>query len=160
LSWRAARFQEVRRPYDHLRAAEVERTRIARSGCALTCQIGGPGTFLPPCDTASNLGRKSQATRVAQNAGPKASRESRPIRDHNRPNTVEHRGLASTRRQDKPVSLTTPRNLQNLHPRFKSGRRLQIYSAVLVLLAARTIGSGWRLARVTRVRAPSTASQP
>src|SRR5262249_32094670 len=41
---------------------------------------------------------------TTQNVSSGASGESRPIRDHNRPNTVEHRGLASTRRQDKPAS--------------------------------------------------------
>ena len=49
-----------------------------------------------------------------------------PTSVHERPNT------AKTREHQRPESKTnqqkrTLRNLQNLHPRFKSGRRLQIY---------------------------------
>jgi IstB-like ATP binding protein len=41
-----------------------------------------------------------------------------------RPNTTENRLVPRTRRQDQPSGKGTLRNLQNLHPRFKSGRRL------------------------------------
>jgi hypothetical protein len=48
-----------------------------------------------------------------------------PTSVHERPNTTENRGVPDTREQDDSTTCTTYRKLQNLHPRFKSGRRLQ-----------------------------------
>ena len=41
------------------------------------------------------------------------------------PNTGQSRGAGQTKDQHETTRFTTPLNLQNLHPRFKSGRRLQ-----------------------------------
>ena len=41
------------------------------------------------------------------------------------PNTRQNRGAGRTRDQHETTRFTTPLNLQNLHPRFKSLRRLQ-----------------------------------
>ena len=38
-----------------------------------------------------------------------------------------NRGVGPTRKQDESTTLTSRPCLQNLHPRFKSGRRLQIF---------------------------------
>jgi hypothetical protein len=45
--------------------------------------------------------------------------------EHLRPNTRENEGAGPTRKQDESTRLTSQPCLQNLHPRFKSGRRLQ-----------------------------------
>ena len=42
------------------------------------------------------------------------------------PNTRQNGGAGLTKDQHEATRFTTPLNLQNLHPRFKSGRRLQI----------------------------------
>ena len=42
-----------------------------------------------------------------------------------RPNTGENGGVGPTRKQDESTTSTSRPCLQNLHPRFKSGRRLQ-----------------------------------
>src|SRR6185369_13456088 len=44
------------------------------------------------------------------------------------PNTRQNRRAGPTRDQHETTRVTTPLNLQNLHPRFKSGRRLQSQS--------------------------------
>jgi hypothetical protein len=74
--------------------------------------------------------------RVARNASPAASGESRPIRDHNRPNRIEHRGPASTRRQDKPASWTTLRNLQISIPGSNPGGASKILRSNSLNIAA------------------------
>jgi hypothetical protein len=43
-----------------------------------------------------------------------------------RPNTRENGGAGPTSKQDESTRWTSRPCLQNLHPRFKSGRRLQI----------------------------------
>ena len=50
-----------------------------------------------------------------------------PTSVHERPNTIENRGVPETREQDDSTTCRTRRSLQNLHPRFKSGRRLQLH---------------------------------
>ena len=42
------------------------------------------------------------------------------------PNTRQNGGAGPTKDQHETTRCTTPLSLQNLHPRFKSGRRLQI----------------------------------
>ena len=44
--------------------------------------------------------------------------------EQQRPNTSENQASSGTRRRSQALRLTTPDGLQNLHPRFKSGRRL------------------------------------
>jgi hypothetical protein len=51
--------------------------------------------------------------------------DSRTIREQKRPSRTQTRVGPGTRKQDQPSGKGTSRNLQNLHPRFKSGRRLQ-----------------------------------
>jgi hypothetical protein len=65
-----------------------------------------------------------------------------PTSVQERPNTTENRGVLETREQDDSTTCRTRRSLQNLHPRFKSGRRLQFHSANPELLEARTRGKG------------------
>jgi hypothetical protein len=43
--------------------------------------------------------------------------------EQRRPNTRENRGVGPTRKQDESTRLTSRPCLQNLHPRFESGRR-------------------------------------
>jgi len=43
------------------------------------------------------------------------------------PDTRQNGGAGQTKDQHETTRSTTPLNLQNLHPRFKSGRRLQIF---------------------------------
>jgi hypothetical protein len=43
---------------------------------------------------------------------------------HYGPNTRQNGGTGQTKDQHETTRFTTPSNLQNLHPRFKSGRRL------------------------------------
>ena len=57
--------------------------------------------------------------------------DSRTIREQCRPNTRQKQLAPRTRKQGEPSRTGTSRNLQNLHPRFKSGRRLQIPSVNL-----------------------------
>ena len=45
--------------------------------------------------------------------------------EQQRPNNRENLASAGTRRRSQPLRMTTLYGLQNLHPRFKSGRRLQ-----------------------------------
>src|SRR5829696_7899796 len=59
-----------------------------------------------------------------------------------RPNTRQNGGAGSTRNQHETTRFTTPSNLQNLHPRFKSGRRLQISSANSIVCALAAPASG------------------
>jgi len=46
--------------------------------------------------------------------------------EQQRPNTREDRASSETRRRSQALRLTTLYGLQNLHPRFKSGRRLHV----------------------------------
>jgi hypothetical protein len=54
--------------------------------------------------------------RVGENCGATSEQQ--------RPNTREHQAPSGTRRRSQALREPTLRNLQNLHPRFKSGRRL------------------------------------
>jgi hypothetical protein len=48
--------------------------------------------------------------------------------EQQRPNTAENQAPSRTRRRSQALRITTLYGLQNLHPRFKSGRRLQFSS--------------------------------
>ena len=56
------------------------------------------------------------------------------------PDPRQNGGAGQTKDQHEPTRFTTPLNLQNLHPRFKSGRRLQNFSenSIVWAFAART----------------------
>ena len=47
--------------------------------------------------------------------------------EQRRPNTTENQASSGTRRRSQALRVTTLYGLQNLHPRFKSGRRLQFF---------------------------------
>src|SRR4029453_830559 len=52
------------------------------------------------------------------------------------PNTGQNEGAGPTRDKHETTRCMTPLNLQNLHPRFKSERRLQIHSSNSIVCAA------------------------
>jgi hypothetical protein len=74
--------------------------------------------------------------------GPAVKRysNSRRIRDREHPNTAENGPSSRTRGQGQSTGSTTLRNLQNLHLRFKSGRRLQFPEGSLPRARSRTNG--------------------
>ena len=59
-----------------------------------------------------------------QNGGAPPGRRSPNVVQYG-PNTRQNGGAGPTKDQHETTPFTTPLNLQNLHPRFKSGRRLQ-----------------------------------
>ena len=73
--------------------------------------------------------RESWACFMASDAT-RGRRNFSPTSVHERPNTTENRGVPETREQNDSTTCRTRRNLQNLYPRFKSGRRLQSFSQV------------------------------
>ena len=62
--------------------------------------------------------------------------------EQQRPNTTENPGSSGTRRRSQALRNTTLYGLQNLHPRFKSGRRLQTSLGNLQVLIARGLACG------------------
>jgi len=52
--------------------------------------------------------------------------------EQRRPNTTENRASSSTRRRSQALRNRTLYGLQNLDPRFKSGRRLQNHQEICV----------------------------
>jgi hypothetical protein len=60
--------------------------------------------------------------------------------EQHRPNTAQNRTPSGTRRRSRASRLRTLYGLQNLHPRFKSGRRLQSKSFQINKLQAQVRG--------------------
>src|SRR5262245_45593438 len=71
------------------------------------------------------------------------------IWEHLRPNTGENGGVGPTRKQDESTRCRSRPCLQNLHPRFKSGRRLHFPPR----------GFAPAFARAFRLRSSATARQ-
>jgi hypothetical protein len=67
-------------------------------------------------------------------------RPSSPDVVHYGPNTRQHRGAGPTKDQHETTPRTPPLNLQNLHPRFKSERRLHCpeQNPIVCVLATQT----------------------
>src|SRR6266850_872054 len=76
--------------------------------------------------TRPTRGRNPRQINSQHLVGPslEADKNFSPTSVHERPNTTENRGGPETREQDDSTTCRTRRNLQNLHRRFKSGRRL------------------------------------
>ena len=86
--------------------------------------------------TAPNLESTRTSRAASTCAGPQSRRPTKgAIRfgatsEQRRPNNRENRASSGTRRRSQALRNTTLYGLQNLHPRFKSGRRLQISSSI------------------------------
>src|SRR5262245_47144971 len=59
---------------------------------------------------------------VLEQARCRGRKEFSPTAVHEGPNTTQQQGRPRIREQDESTTYPTLRNLQNLHPRFKSGR--------------------------------------
>src|SRR6185503_623853 len=64
------------------------------------------------------------------------------------PNTRQNGGAGVTRDQHEPTRCPTPLNLQNLHPRFKSGRRLHFSCAISIVCVRRAQAKASELSRI------------
>ncbi len=64
------------------------------------------------------------------------------------PNTGQNGVAGLTRDQHETTRSTTPVNLQNLHPRFKSGRRLQFSSLNSIVCSSRAQSRASELSRI------------
>jgi len=103
---------------------------------------------------------------MTRESGTRRSGDRSPDVVHQRPNTGQSGGAGMTKDQHETTRLRTSLNLQNLHPRFKSGRRLQSQTELTLSLAGgafsrpagdfcSTTGSARRLAKMaTRDHAP------
>ena len=68
-----------------------------------------------------NEARWRSALRKLPSDAARARRNVRPTSVHERPNTIENRGVPETREQDGSTIYRTRRNLQNLHPGSNPG---------------------------------------
>jgi hypothetical protein len=72
------------------------------------------------CSSDRSSGRAKRQNRAGSN-----QRHCSPNVVQYGPNTRQNEGVGPTKDQHETTRCPTPLNLQNLHPRFKSGRRLQ-----------------------------------
>ena len=110
----------------------ARRWELTRSGVA---------AILPSTNHGSHQSAARSASRHVGSSHPEGTCRSAllpaviPVRRGNRspdvvqygPNTRQNGGAGQTKDQHETTRFTTPLNLQNLHPRFKSGRRLQMF---------------------------------
>ena len=80
--------------------------------------------------------------------------------EQQRPNTRENQASSGTRRRSQASRLTTLYGLQNLHPRFKSGRRLQIPSEIRVIGCVPASAGDCLLLRKALEFAPHSEERP
>jgi len=126
---RSRRIGERKRT-EWLYAAEMETLRMITQGATLTDR--------------RLVGRRDATVRRACGIGEAVISASAPCAvvnecfgatsEQRRPNTTENRASSSTRRRSQALRNRTLYGLQNLDPRFKSGRRLQIHSEICSVL--------------------------
>jgi hypothetical protein len=131
LLWRQVRSAHVRsRPWVRRRRENSPANWGRRQGGGVSeVKPRNGGEFGPRIDSRGRLGHGDGA--LGRCRSPKVVQYG--------PNTRQIGGAGPTKDQHETTRCTTPLNLQNLHPRFKSGRRLQFPAEIQSFVRSRHI---------------------